>query len=74
MNELGKTLVFVGLILLGFGVLIIAADKLHLPFGRLPGDIRYRSEHTAFYFPIVTCLLLSAIVSFIVWLVGKFWK
>jgi len=62
MSELGKMLVFVGLLLLGLGVLIIAADKLHLPLGRLPGDIRYRSEHTAFYFPIVTCILISVVL------------
>jgi len=73
-SELGKTLVFFGLLLFGLGVLIIAAGKLHLPLGRLPGDIRYRSEHTAFYFPLTTCLLLSGIVSLIFWLIGKFHK
>jgi hypothetical protein len=70
-SELGKALVFLGLLLLGLGVLMIAAGKLHLPLGRLPGDIRYRSEHTAFYFPLTTCILLSAVVSLVLWLIGK---
>jgi len=65
---------FFGLLLLGLGVLIIAAGKLHLPLGRLPGDIRYRSAHAAFYFPITTCILLSAVVSLVLWLIGKIHK
>lgn len=65
---------FLGLLLLGLGVLIIAAGKLHLPLGRLPGDIRYQSENTSFYFPLTTCLLLSGLVSLIFWLIGKFHK
>ena len=71
---MGKALVFVGLLLLGLGVLIIAAGKLHLPLGRLPGDINYRGQHTSFFFPITTCLLLSVIASLIFWLIGKFHK
>jgi len=43
-----------------------------LPIGRLPGDILYRGKHTTFYFPLVTCLLVSAILSFIFYVLGRF--
>jgi hypothetical protein len=43
-----------------------------LGLGRLPGDIAIRGEHGGFYFPIVTCLLISLILSAIFWLIGRF--
>jgi hypothetical protein len=45
-----------------------------LRLGRLPGDIIYRGEHTTFYFPIVTCLILSLGLSLLFWLFGQFRK
>ena len=45
---------------------------LRLWLGRLPGDIAIRGEHGGFYFPIVTCLLISLILSAIFWLIGRF--
>jgi Protein of unknown function (DUF2905) len=48
------------------------AGRLPLRLGRLPGDIVHRGEHTTFYFPIVTCLLLSIGLSLIFWLVSYF--
>jgi hypothetical protein len=58
------------------GVLLVAAG-LAWPFlsrlglGRLPGDIAIRGEHGGFYFPVVTCLLVSLVLSLVFWLAGK---
>ena len=52
-------------------MVLIFAGKMHLPIGRLPGDIVYRGKHTAFYFPLVTCLLLSVILSLVLYFVNR---
>jgi len=64
-------LVFFGGLLLVFGLLLIFAGKLHLPVGRLPGDIVYRGKHGTFYFPLVTSILLSVILSLVLYLVNR---
>ena len=70
MNELGKFLVVVGLVLIGIGaVLWSGLGKGWL--GRLPGDIHYSRGNFNFYFPVVTCLLLSLLLTFILWLFRK---
>ena len=71
MVDLGKLLLIVGGLIVLAGLVLLAAGKLHLPLGRLPGDIVYRGRNTTFYFPIVTCLLLSVILSLILWLVNR---
>ena len=71
MVDLGKLLLVVGGLIVLAGLVLLAAGKLHLPLGRLPGDIVYRGKNTTFYFPIVTCLLLSVILSLILWLVNR---
>ncbi len=72
MSELGKILIFVGGLLVLIGLIVVLAGRTHVPIGRLPGDIVYRGKHTAFYFPIVTCIILSIVLSLVFWLVGKF--
>ncbi len=72
MSEWGKALVVFGLVLAGFGGLLMLGARLHLPIGRLPGDIVYRGKNTSFYFPIVTSILVSIVLSVILYLVGKF--
>jgi len=71
MVDLGKLLLVIGGIIVLVGLAFLAAGKLHLPLGRLPGDIVYRGKNTTFYFPIVTCLVLSVILSLILWLVNR---
>ncbi len=71
MVDLGKLLLVVGGIIVLAGILLVAAGKLHLPLGRLPGDIVYRGKNTTFYFPIVTCLVLSVILSLVLWLLNR---
>jgi len=60
-----------GLVLLAAGLLIHFAPKLSTWLGRLPGDITFKRGNFSFYFPTATSLLLSAILSFIVWLFRK---
>jgi Protein of unknown function (DUF2905) len=61
-SELGKFLVIVGVVLLVVG-LILWSGFAPKWLGRLPGDIRIRREHSAFYFPIVTCIIISIVLS-----------
>ena len=71
-RELGRTLFLLGVLLALFGGLLFLGGKLPFRLGKLPGDIIHRGEHTTFYFPIVTCLLLSAALSLIFWLFSHF--
>ncbi len=72
MGDLGKLLIGIGGLLVVLGLVLLAAGKLNLPLGRLPGDITWRGKHSVVYFPIVTCIVLSALLSVIFWLVGQF--
>jgi hypothetical protein len=66
---MGRILVIAGIILVAGGLLWPYLARLGL--GRLPGDIAIRGEHGGFYFPIVTCLVVSLVLSLIFWLAGK---
>ena len=71
MGDLGRMLVFVGGLLLVFGLVLILAGKVNLPIGRLPGDIVYRGKNTTFYFPLMTSILLSVILSLVLYVVNR---
>ena len=66
---MNRFLVLIGLVLVAVGLLWPYLARLGL--GRLPGDIAIRGEHGGFYFPIVTCILVSVVLSLIFWLAGK---
>lgn len=70
MQELGKTLILFGIILAGMGVLLVFANRIPL-LGKLPGDILVQRNNFTFYFPLATSILLSAIISLILWLWSK---
>ena len=60
----------IGLVLVAAGVLLMLSPKI--PFlGKLPGDIRVERDNFSFYFPITTCIVISAILSLIVWLFNR---
>ena len=65
---LGRMLIVAGLVLLAAGVIVTVAGRFQIPLGRLPGDIRIEGKHSTFYFPLVTCLLLSLAVSLVLWI------
>jgi hypothetical protein len=67
MQDTGKTLVVVGLVIVVVGLLLWKTGGLG-PLGRLPGDITIKGENSRFYFPIVTCLIISALLTLIAWL------
>jgi uncharacterized protein YybS (DUF2232 family) len=70
MNELGKFLVLVGLVIAAVGALLWTGyGKSWL--GRLPGDIHYTRDSFSFHFPLVTCLLISVVLTLMFWLFRK---
>ena len=71
MADLGRMLVFLGGLILVVGLILIFAGKLHLPIGRLPGDIVYRGKNTTFYFPLMTSIVLSIVLSLVLYFVNR---
>ncbi len=73
MNDVAKWLVIGGAILIGIGLLWQLFGKW-LPLGRLPGDIVIERENVRFYFPVVTMIVVSLILSAILSIVGRFFR
>jgi hypothetical protein len=71
-SDLGKLLIFFGGVIVVIGVVLMVGGRLHLPIGRLPGDVVYRGRNTVVYFPIVTSIVLSIVLSLVVYLIGRF--
>ncbi len=68
---MGRTLIVLGAALVVVGLLFTLGDKLPIRLGRLPGDIEIRGKNSVFYFPVVTCILLSVVLSLVMWLFGR---
>ncbi len=69
-GDIGKIIVFIGLLLVAIGLVCMVGNKL--PFiGKLPGDIAIERKNYSFYFPVTTCIFISIILSFIFWLFNK---
>ena len=68
MNDLGKMLVVFGLLITGVGIALWVGKGW---VGRLPGDAHYSKGNFTFYFPIVTCLLISVLLTLLMWLFRK---
>jgi len=67
--QAGKFLIIAGVALVVLGLLLMAGVKLSF-LGRLPGDVAYRGRNVTFYFPVVTCLLVSVVLTIVFWLVS----
>ena len=67
MGDFGRLLIIFGVGLIAAGLLLTLAGKLPW-LGKLPGDIFYKGDHVTFYFPLATCLLVSVVVSLLLWL------
>jgi len=65
---MGRVLINAGILLVVAGLAIVLGEKLGIRIGRLPGDIHIEGRRGGFYFPIVTCLLVSVVLSLISWL------
>jgi hypothetical protein len=72
MTDIGKLLLVLGLVVAAAGLVFMLLGKTNLPLGRLPGDILYRGKHTTFYFPLATSILLSVVLSLVLYLIGRF--
>lgn len=70
MNDLGRILIGLGVLLLLAGVVVLALGRLNIPLGRLPGDFTWRGKNTTVYFPVVTCIVLSVVLSLIMWVLN----
>jgi hypothetical protein len=72
LRELGKLLLVVGIVIAGAGALLMFGVKMPFRLGRLPGDIVVQGRNSSFYFPIVTCIVLSLVLTLIVWVLNSF--
>jgi hypothetical protein len=71
--ELGKLLVAFGVVLVVVGVVVMLLGRMNLPVGRLPGDFLYRGKNTTVYFPLATSLVVSVVLSVVLYLVSR-WR
>jgi len=74
LESLGKTLVFIGLMIAFIGLLFIFSEKLPFGLGKLPGDIYIKRDNFVFYFPITTSILISIVLSLIFIIIAKISK
>jgi Protein of unknown function (DUF2905) len=70
MNDLGKSIIAIGIVLILVGILVTIAEKVP-GMGKLPGDIFIKKANFSFYFPLTTCILLSIILSAVMYWIGK---
>ena len=68
MVGMGRSLIAIGLGLIVLGTLVMLGERLPVKLGRLPGDIIIRGKNSTFYFPVATSILLSAILTLVLWL------
>jgi uncharacterized membrane protein len=73
MGDLGKLLIFFGFLLVIAGTVLVLLGRAHLPLGKLPGDIIYRGKNTTFYFPLATSILVSIVLSLLLYVVSR-WR
>lgn len=72
MQEMGRVLVVVGIAVVVLGGLLMVLGRTGLPLGRLPGDIVFKGKSTTFYFPLATCIVVSVVLSIIMYLISRF--
>jgi hypothetical protein len=72
MSDLGRILIFLGLLLVVVGLVVVVMGRFNLPIGRLPGDFSWRGRGWSVSFPLVSSILLSVILSLILWAINHF--
>jgi hypothetical protein len=68
---LGRLLIVLGLVLIAAGLLFSFGARLPLRLGKLPGDLYFHGKNSSFYFPLTTCILLSLLLTLVMWIVRK---
>jgi len=71
MGGLGRVLILAGVVLLALGMVLLLVDRANLPLGRLPGDITYRGKNTVVFFPLTTSIILSVVLSLILFFISR---
>lgn len=71
MQDAGRVIVVIGLVLVAVGGLVMLLGRTGLPLGRLPGDIIYKGKNTTFYFPLATSILVSVVLSLVLYLIAR---
>jgi hypothetical protein len=71
MADMGRMLLVLGVALVAIGGIVMLLGRAGLPLGRLPGDIVYRGKSTALYFPLASCILISVVLSIVLFLIGR---
>ena len=74
MQDIGRLLLFAGLILCAAGAAVLLFGRLGIPLGRLPGDMKWQGRNWSISFPLMTCLLLSIGLSLMMYLISRFHK
>lgn len=74
MTEIGKSIIFIGILIVIIGIMLLFSDRLPLNLGKLPGDISYKKENFSLYFPITTTILISIVLSLLFYLFGRFFR
>jgi len=74
MTDLGKMLVLLGGVIVVIGLALVLLGRTDLPIGRLPGDMVYRGKNTIFYFPLATSIVISVVLSVLIYVIGKLRK
>ena len=74
MTDIGKSLIFVGIMIVLIGMILLFSDKLPFNLGKLPGDIAVKKENFSFYFPITTSIIISIVLSLLFYFFSKFFK
>jgi hypothetical protein len=69
-KDLGKVLVLLGGMIAIAGLALILLGRANLPVGRLPGDMVYRGKNTTFYFPLATSIVISVVLSVLLYLIA----
>jgi hypothetical protein len=72
MSDLARILILLGVLLVVAGVVVLGLSRLNIPLGRLPGDFNWRGKGWSVSFPLVTCLLLSVVLSLLLWVISHF--
>jgi hypothetical protein len=70
-SDLGKILVVVGAVAIVLGLALMLLGRTNIPLGKLPGDIVYRGKNSTFYFPLATSILVSVVLSVVMYLIGR---
>jgi hypothetical protein len=70
--DLGRWLILTGGVLVVAGVVAVLLGRTNIPLGRLPGDIVFRGKHTTVYFPLATSIVVSVVLSVLLYAVGRF--